>query len=176
MTRSGECTRSAYARTLPQITPWVNGCAGVAGDLGEAAVLRRDLEASTPTDSRADTRSACDRDGRLSCARARLARAACIPFTTPEARRLALLFGVVYFAQGMWYLPNQTITIILKERGCSAPGQVADFFADRHDPVAASSRVYGLLSDFVPLFGRRRQELLLLDLRARRRSPASRSR
>src|SRR5438477_11014493 len=24
--RSGECTRSAYSRTLPQITPWVNGC------------------------------------------------------------------------------------------------------------------------------------------------------
>jgi hypothetical protein len=36
------------------------------------------------------------------------------PFKTPDARRLALLFGVVYFAQGMWYLPNQTITIVLK--------------------------------------------------------------
>src|SRR6266487_3586190 len=49
------------------------------------------------------------------------------PFQTGEARRLALLFAIVYFAQGMWYLPNQTMTIVLKERGLSA-GQVADFF------------------------------------------------
>lgn len=35
------------------------------------------------------------------------------PFKTPDARRLALLFGVVYFAQGMWSLPNQTTTICL---------------------------------------------------------------
>jgi len=50
------------------------------------------------------------------------------PFTTPVAQRLALLFGIVYFAQGMWYLPNQTITISLKDAGLSA-GQVATFFA-----------------------------------------------
>ena len=50
------------------------------------------------------------------------------PFTTPEARRLAVLFAVVYFAQGMWYLPNQTISIDLKDRGLTA-GQVAMFFA-----------------------------------------------
>ncbi len=49
------------------------------------------------------------------------------PFQTPEARRLAFLFAIVYFAQGMWYLPNQTLTIVLKERGLSA-GQVATFF------------------------------------------------
>ena len=51
------------------------------------------------------------------------------PFKTPEAKRLAVMFGVVYFAQGMWYLPNQTITIILKDRGLSA-GQVADFLLE----------------------------------------------
>ena len=28
-TRSGEWTRSAYSRTLPQITPCVKGCAGL---------------------------------------------------------------------------------------------------------------------------------------------------
>jgi hypothetical protein len=28
-TRSGECTRSAYSRTLPQMMPWVNGWRGV---------------------------------------------------------------------------------------------------------------------------------------------------
>jgi hypothetical protein len=39
------------------------------------------------------------------------------PFRTPDARRLALLFAVVYFAQGMWYLPNQTLTVVEKVRG-----------------------------------------------------------
>ena len=42
------------------------------------------------------------------------------PFTTPETKRFAVLFGIVYFAQGMWYLPNQTITIVLKDTGLSA--------------------------------------------------------
>src|SRR5262245_2195544 len=82
------------------------------------------------------------------------------PFKTPAARRLALLFGVVYFAQGMWYLPNQTITIVLKERGLSA-GQVADFFLITIVPWLIKP-VYGLLSDFVPLFGRRRQSYFLI--------------
>src|SRR4030095_12507006 len=88
------------------------------------------------------------------------------PFKTPDARRLALLFGVVYFAQGMWYLPNQTIrivtqvrgpsarctcpnktiTIVRKERGLS-PGQVADFFLITIIPWLIKP-VYGLLSDF----------------------------
>ncbi len=76
------------------------------------------------------------------------------PFTTPDARRLALLFGVVYFAQGMWYLPNQTITMIFKDAGLSA-GQVANFFAISATPWLLKP-MYGLLSDFVPLFGRRR--------------------
>src|SRR5499425_1570163 len=82
------------------------------------------------------------------------------PFKTPDARRLALLFGVVYFAQGMWYLPNQTITIVLKERGLSA-GQVADFFLITIIPWLIKP-VYGLLSDFVPLFGRRRLSYFLI--------------
>jgi MFS family permease len=82
------------------------------------------------------------------------------PFTTPQARRLALLFGVVYFAQGMWYLPNQTITIIFKDSGLSA-GQVANFFAVSGIPWLLKP-VYGLLSDFFPIFGRRRQSYFLL--------------
>src|SRR5207247_1022869 len=82
------------------------------------------------------------------------------PFKTPDTQRLAFLFGVVYFAQGMWYLPNQTITIVLKERGLSA-GQVADFFLITITPWLIKP-VYGLLSDFVPLFGRRRQSYFLL--------------
>jgi MFS family permease len=82
------------------------------------------------------------------------------PFTTPEARRLALLFGVVYFAQGMWYLPNQAITIVLKERGLSA-GQVADFFLVSTIPWLIKP-IYGLVSDFVPLWGRRRKSYFIL--------------
>src|SRR5206468_10766537 len=82
------------------------------------------------------------------------------PFKTADARRLALMFGVVYFAQGMWYLPNQTVTIVLKDRGLSA-GQVADFFLITIIPWFIKP-VYGLLSDFVPLFGRRRQSYFLL--------------
>src|SRR5437764_12820180 len=82
------------------------------------------------------------------------------PFKTPEAKRLAVLFGIVYFAQGMWYLPNQTITIVLKERGLSA-GQVADFFLISTIPWLIKP-AYGLLSDLVPLFGRRRRSYFLI--------------
>ena len=82
------------------------------------------------------------------------------PFDTPEARRFALLFAVVYFAQGMWYLPNQAITIALKDRGLSA-GQVGDFFAITTIPWLLKP-AYGLLSDFFPLFGRRRTSYFLL--------------
>src|SRR5262245_59716975 len=82
------------------------------------------------------------------------------PFKTPEAKRLAVLFGVVYFAQGMWYLPNQTITIVLKDRGLSA-GQVATFFTITTVPWLLKP-AYGLLSDFFPLFGRRRKSYFLL--------------
>ena len=82
------------------------------------------------------------------------------PFKTADAKRLALLFGVVYFAQGMWYLPNQTITIVLKERGLAA-SQVADFFLITIIPWLIKP-AYGLLSDFVPLFGRRRKSYFLL--------------
>jgi MFS family permease len=83
------------------------------------------------------------------------------PFTTPEARRLALLFGVVYFAQGMWYLPNQTITMIFKDSGLSA-GQVANFFVISTTPWLLKP-VYGLLSDFIPVFGRRRTGYFVLS-------------
>jgi MFS family permease len=82
------------------------------------------------------------------------------PFRTPEAQRFALLFGVVYFAQGMWYLPNQAITIVLKDRGLTA-GQVAAFFAITTVPWLIKP-VYGLISDFVPLLGRRRTSYFLI--------------
>jgi len=82
------------------------------------------------------------------------------PFQTPDAQRLAILFAVVYFAQGMWSLPNQTLIITLKERGLSA-GQVATFFSFSIIPWLIKP-AYGFLSDCVPLFGRRRKSYLLL--------------
>ena len=82
------------------------------------------------------------------------------PFQTPDARRLALLFAIVYCAPGMWYLPNQPITIALKERGLGA-GQVAAFFGISTIPWLLKP-LYGLVSDFVPLFGRRRTSYFLL--------------
>ncbi|HEY4907961.1 MAG TPA: folate/biopterin family MFS transporter [Methylomirabilota bacterium] len=82
------------------------------------------------------------------------------PFQTPGAQRLALLFAIVYFAQGMWSLPSQTITISLKDAGLSA-GQVATFFAITTVPWLIKP-VYGLLSDFVPLFGYHRKSYLIL--------------
>src|SRR5687768_4994355 len=60
----------------------------------------------------------------------------------------------------MWYLPNQTITIIFKDSGMSA-GQVANFFAISGTPWLLKP-VYGLLSDFVPVFGRRRKGYFVL--------------
>jgi MFS family permease len=81
------------------------------------------------------------------------------PFKDREAQRLAVLFGVVYFAQGMWNLPVQAINITLKSRGLSA-GQVADFHLITTVPWLIKP-VYGLLSDFVPLFGRRRKTYFL---------------
>lgn len=82
------------------------------------------------------------------------------PFQSPDTQRLAVLFAIVYFAQGMWSLPDQTITITFKDRGFE-PGQVAAFFALATVPWMIKP-VYGLISDFVPLFGRRRKSYLLL--------------
>jgi len=82
------------------------------------------------------------------------------PFKTAEAKRLAILFAVVYFSQGMWYLPQQTLTIVLKERGLTA-AQVATFFSITAIPWFLKP-AYGLISDFIPLFGRRRKSYLIL--------------
>lgn len=83
------------------------------------------------------------------------------PFKTPETRRLAILFAVVYFAQGMWSLPNQTMAIVLKERDALTAGQVADFMLMSTIPWLIKP-AYGLVSDFVPLFGRHRKSYFLL--------------
>jgi MFS family permease len=79
----------------------------------------------------------------------------------PEARRLALIFAVVYFTQGMWYLPNLSLTFFLKETLHLSAGQTADFFAITLIPWLIKP-VYGLLSDCVALFGWRRRSYFLL--------------
>jgi MFS family permease len=82
------------------------------------------------------------------------------PFTTRYASNLAILFGVVYFAQGMWHLPRQSLVIALKDGGLSAV-EVAMFFSLSRIPWLIKP-VYGLLSDSVPLFGRRRKSYVVL--------------
>jgi BT1 family len=78
-----------------------------------------------------------------------------------EARRLTLVFAVVYFAPGMWDLPAQPLTFTLKGRFGSSATQVASFFAVTTLPWLIKP-AYGLLSDCVPRFGRRRKSYLIL--------------
>ena len=81
---------------------------------------------------------------------------------SPEARRLAVIFAIVYFAQGMWYLPNLSITFFLKDTLSLNAAQTATFFSITVIPWLIKP-VYGLISDFVPLFGQRRKSYLLLS-------------
>ncbi len=84
------------------------------------------------------------------------------PFTeSPEARRLALVFAIVYFAQGMWYLPNLSITFLLKDTFGLSAAETATFFSITVIPWLIKP-VYGLISDFVPLFGQRRKSYFIL--------------
>jgi MFS family permease len=84
------------------------------------------------------------------------------PFSSSrEARRLALIFAIVYFAQGMWYLPNLPITFFLKDTFGLSAAQTATFFSITAIPWLIKP-VYGLISDFVPLFGQRRKSYFVL--------------
>ena len=82
------------------------------------------------------------------------------PLRRAEARRLAGLFAIVYFSQGMIYLPDQVVSIVFKERGLTA-GQLAAFAWIITIPWFIKP-LYGLLSDFVPLFGTRRRSYFLI--------------
>src|SRR5881397_699997 len=83
------------------------------------------------------------------------------PFRSAEARRLALVFAVVYFAQGMWNLPVQAITFTLKQRFGYTATNVATLFSVTTIPWLIKP-AYGLLSDAVPLFGWRRKSYFML--------------
>ena len=87
--------------------------------------------------------------------------AALEPFRNANARRLALIFSVVYFAQGMWSLPDQPVTFTLKGRFGYSATQVATLFSIVTIPWLIKP-AYGLLSDFVPLLGRRRKSYFML--------------
>lgn len=80
---------------------------------------------------------------------------------SPEARRLALIFAIVYFAQGMWYLPNLSITFLLKETFELSAAQTATFFSITVIPWVIKP-LYGLIADFLPLFGQRRKSYFIL--------------
>jgi predicted MFS family arabinose efflux permease len=83
-----------------------------------------------------------------------------VPFYSAESRRLAAFFATVYFAQGMWSLPNQALKMALKDRRVSASG-IEAFFAAGTLPWLLKP-VYGLLSDLVPIAGRRRVPYLVM--------------
>jgi MFS family permease len=79
----------------------------------------------------------------------------------PETRRLALLFAWVYFAQGMWALPDLSLTFLLKEKFSFSPADVATFFTIATIPWYIKP-LYGLLSDFLPIWGYRRKSYFIL--------------
>src|SRR2546428_1239620 len=62
----------------------------------------------------------------------------------------------------MWRLPVQPITFVLKEGFGYSATQVATLFSLTMIPWLIKP-AYGLLSDFVPLFGRRRKSYLMLN-------------
>jgi MFS family permease len=79
----------------------------------------------------------------------------------PETRRLAALFAWVYFAQGMWGLPDLSLQFLLKEEFRLSPAQAATFLTFATIPWYIKP-LYGLLSDFVPIWGYRRKSYFVL--------------
>src|SRR5919204_5154032 len=84
-----------------------------------------------------------------------------LPFKNADARRLAMLFAVVYFSQGMYYVADQVRTLTLKEKLGLSPSEVATFGTIILVPWVIKP-VYGMISDAFPIFGRRRQSYFLL--------------
>lgn len=79
----------------------------------------------------------------------------------PETRRLALLFAWVYFAQGMWGLPDLSLQFLLKDEFRLSPAQSATFFTIATIPWYIKP-LYGLISDFLPIRGYRRKSYFVL--------------
>src|SRR5215469_16212121 len=85
-----------------------------------------------------------------------------LPFRTADGRRLAVLFAVVYFSQGMYHVADQVVTLTLKETLGLTPAQVGTFGMIVLVPWVIKP-IYGLVSDGFPLFGRRRRSYFLLS-------------
>jgi MFS family permease len=83
------------------------------------------------------------------------------PFKTPDARRLAVLFAVVYFSQGMYHVADQSLTLTLKEKLGMSAAQVATFGTVTLIPWVIKP-IYGMISDGFPLLGRRRKSYFLI--------------
>jgi MFS family permease len=83
------------------------------------------------------------------------------PFKTADGRRLAMLFAVVYFSQGMYHVADQVLTLTLKETLGLSPAQVGTFGTIVLVPWVIKP-IYGMMSDAFPLFGRRRKSYFLL--------------
>jgi MFS family permease len=73
-----------------------------------------------------------------------------------------MLFGVVYFSQGMYYILVQPLNLFLKETLGLSAAQVGTFGWITLAPWVIKP-VYGLLSDSVPLFGYRRKSYFILS-------------
>lgn len=89
---------------------------------------------------------------------------------TPESsdtgyhRRLIFLFGLAYFAQGLGQaggLISQPLNFYLKEGLGLQSAQVSEYLTILTLPWMIKP-LYGLISDFIPLFGYRRRSWLLL--------------
>jgi MFS family permease len=86
------------------------------------------------------------------------------PADAPYAGRLVVLFALAYFAQGIGQaggLISQPLNFYLKQGLGLNPAQVSDYLAILTLPWIIKP-LYGLLSDYVPLFGYRRKSWLLL--------------
>src|SRR3982750_3190018 len=83
------------------------------------------------------------------------------PFKTRDAQRLAMLFAVVYFSQGMYHVADQTLTLTLKERLGMSAAQVGTFGTVTLVPWVIKP-LYGIISDAFPLLGRRRKSYFVI--------------
>lgn len=80
------------------------------------------------------------------------------------ARRMFFLFGLAYFAQSfaqMGGLISQPLNFYLKEELGFSSSEVSDYLAIASLPWVIKP-VYGLISDYLPLFGYRRKTWLML--------------
>lgn len=87
------------------------------------------------------------------------------PYDAPSPVNLAILFGIAYFIQGIAEptegLIAQPVRSLLKTWGQSA-GQITEFMAIMALPWTLKP-IYGLVSDFVPLFGSHRRSWLIVS-------------